>query len=212
MRRLRFGALIAALLWSGGAYAQDIRTTLPQALAPASSPTFTGLTLSNMTQGSVLFAGAGGVLSQDNANFFWDATNHRLGIRNTTPQAALTVGTTAATARSYNSFTDASNGEWAYMGDWGLTSNVATYGTDKNGTGVARGVQILSGGAVALKFGVSGDGVNNTASGVYALFSNTIDLEAPLIGAVMGELQTAGILTTVRVAAITAPNATAAVP
>lgn len=33
-----------------------------------------------LTQGSVIFAGASGVYSQDNANFFWDATNHRLGV------------------------------------------------------------------------------------------------------------------------------------
>ena len=32
------------------------------------------------TQGSILFAGASGILSQNNANFFWDNTNNRLGI------------------------------------------------------------------------------------------------------------------------------------
>lgn len=40
------------------------------------SPTFAGLTLSSMTEGSVLFAGASGAVTQDNANFFWnDSTN-----------------------------------------------------------------------------------------------------------------------------------------
>jgi LVIVD repeat-containing protein len=49
--------------------------------ATSQSQVFTdGVTLSNITAGSVLFAGASGVLSQDNSNFFWDATNHRLGI------------------------------------------------------------------------------------------------------------------------------------
>lgn len=33
-----------------------------------------------MTAGSVLFAGVSGLLSQDNANLFWDNTNKRLGI------------------------------------------------------------------------------------------------------------------------------------
>ncbi|PIR72190.1 MAG: hypothetical protein COU42_02085, partial [Candidatus Nealsonbacteria bacterium CG10_big_fil_rev_8_21_14_0_10_36_24] len=32
------------------------------------------------TAGSVVFAGASGILAQDNSNFFWDDTNDRLGI------------------------------------------------------------------------------------------------------------------------------------
>jgi hypothetical protein len=33
-----------------------------------------------LTPGSVLFGGADGSVDQDNANFFWDDTNKRLGI------------------------------------------------------------------------------------------------------------------------------------
>lgn len=40
------------------------------------SPAFTGLTLSGLTEGSVLFAGADGVISQDNDNFFFDDANN----------------------------------------------------------------------------------------------------------------------------------------
>lgn len=43
------------------------------------------------TSGSVLFAGAAGVLAQDNANFFWDDTNNRLGIGTAAPAAPLSV-------------------------------------------------------------------------------------------------------------------------
>ena len=43
------------------------------------------------TAGSVLFAGAAGVLAQDNANLFWDDTNDRLGVGTATPQAGLEV-------------------------------------------------------------------------------------------------------------------------
>jgi hypothetical protein len=42
------------------------------------APSLTSLTLSGLTQGSVLFASASGVLAQDNANFFFDDTNNNL--------------------------------------------------------------------------------------------------------------------------------------
>jgi hypothetical protein len=43
------------------------------------------------TQGSVVFAGALGVYSQNNARLFWDNTNLRLGIGTPTPTAPLNV-------------------------------------------------------------------------------------------------------------------------
>lgn len=43
------------------------------------------------TTGSVVFAGASGVYTQDNANFFWDNTNDRLGIGTATPPHKLSV-------------------------------------------------------------------------------------------------------------------------
>jgi hypothetical protein len=43
------------------------------------------------TAGSVVFAGASGVYSQDNANFFWDDTNNRLGIGSNAPKGPLDV-------------------------------------------------------------------------------------------------------------------------
>lgn len=42
-------------------------------------------TFGTMTLGSVFFAGTGGQLTQDNANFFWDDGNNRLGIGTTGP-------------------------------------------------------------------------------------------------------------------------------
>ena len=55
------------------------------------SVSITGLALSGFTTGSVLYSRASGAISQDNANFFWDATNHRLGIGTTGPGATLHV-------------------------------------------------------------------------------------------------------------------------
>ena len=44
-----------------------------------------GGSITSATAGSVLFAGASGVLAQDNANFFWDDTNNKLGLGTTSP-------------------------------------------------------------------------------------------------------------------------------
>jgi hypothetical protein len=56
---------------------------------------FTTLTLSGLTPGSVIFAGTGGTLSQDNGNFYWDDVNNRLGIGTSSPAATLDVVGTA---------------------------------------------------------------------------------------------------------------------
>lgn len=42
------------------------------------SGTFSNIITPDISSGSVLFAGAGGLLSQDNDNFFWDNTNKKL--------------------------------------------------------------------------------------------------------------------------------------
>ena len=55
-----------------------------------------GDTITSATAGSVLFAGAAGVLAQDNANFFWDDTNNRLGIGTASPSFTLHVLSAAA--------------------------------------------------------------------------------------------------------------------
>jgi hypothetical protein len=54
------------------------------------SGTLSGTFNPNLTLGSVPFMGASG-LTQDNANFFYDATNHRLGIGTTNPTELLYV-------------------------------------------------------------------------------------------------------------------------
>lgn len=73
-----------------------------------------------LTAGSVVFAGTGGVLTQDNANLFWDDTNNRLGIGETVPDYKLDVnGTVGFTPGS--SVTPVDNGDVVFE----LTSNTA---------------------------------------------------------------------------------------
>jgi len=52
------------------------------------------LTISDMTSGSVLFAGASGLVSQSNASLFWDNSNGRLGIGTNSPVQALQLSRT----------------------------------------------------------------------------------------------------------------------
>ncbi len=47
-----------------------------------------GGSITSATSGSVMFAGAAGVLQQDNANLFWDETNDSLGVGTATPNAS----------------------------------------------------------------------------------------------------------------------------
>lgn len=52
-----------------------------------------------LTQGSVVFAGASGVYSQDNANLFWDDSNNRLGVGTSTPESGYKVDVLGGSVR-----------------------------------------------------------------------------------------------------------------
>lgn len=73
-----------------------------------SGNTAIGNTVTSGTTGSVLFVGPGPVLAQDNANFFWDDTNNRLGIGTATPAYKLDIngGSTASQVHISTSSTD----------------------------------------------------------------------------------------------------------
>lgn len=55
---------------------------------------------------------------------------------------AQRVSTTAQAFRVYNTWTDASNGEWGTF-DWTTTANFLTIGAKKNGSGIVRSVDIV---------------------------------------------------------------------
>lgn len=97
-----FRALVAADLPAGSAnYIQNISSGTQAAAnysisgngAMGGNGTIGGtLTLNSLTAGSVLFVNSAKAVAQNNAQFFWDNTNNRLGIGTTTPGNDLEVG------------------------------------------------------------------------------------------------------------------------
>jgi len=72
-------------------------------------------TATTFTAGSVVFANASGIYSQDNLNFFWDDANNRLGIGTATPSTTLDIAgilntNSGATIRRYANTIAQNNG------------------------------------------------------------------------------------------------------
>lgn len=90
---------------------------------PGGSGVAIGDTITTATQGSILFAGASGVLAQDNSNFFWDNSNDFLGIGTNTPTNTLEVSDSATSPSATRSaiqgtlaVSNALNNNQAYYG------------------------------------------------------------------------------------------------
>ncbi|MEI6553474.1 MAG: hypothetical protein WCO09_02800, partial [bacterium] len=67
-------------------------------LTIAGNLTASSVTLSSLSNGSILFATSSGVISQNNSNFFWDNVNNRFGLGTNTPVSLFNaVGTPDAT-------------------------------------------------------------------------------------------------------------------
>lgn len=98
-----------------------------------------GDSITSATQGSVLFAGASGVLTQDNASLFFNDTNNRLGLLTTAPTHTLTLGSTSTGISLYNTSDQTTNYERLQM-YW--NTNVFTIQTQKGGTGTNRNLTI----------------------------------------------------------------------
>jgi hypothetical protein len=114
--------------------------------------------ISGATSGSVLFAGTSGVLTQDNANFFWDNTNKRLGIgisipdvdlhiKKAVPQFLLETNSNTGVA-DFNLSTNPLSGGNLYIRQYGNTASGSLFGFS-----VAKTSVILQNDANALLIG-----------------------------------------------------------
>ncbi len=91
------GGALATLSYSSSNNGQCLVVTAgaPVWGSCASGSMSIGGSITSATQGSILFAGASGVLAQDNANFFWDDSLNYLGVGTAAPAAPLHISKSA---------------------------------------------------------------------------------------------------------------------
>ena len=152
----------------------------PGALKSSSGTGLAEQTPATLTAGSVIFANSSNQLTQDNANFFWDDSNNRLGIGTSSPSFPLDVqadtGTNAIKVRG-RSNAGVDEGTLTFVKNDGTTTqgylqtdttNLGIYAiTDlKLGGGNSVDMTILSSGKVGIGtdapaslFSLSGSGV-----------------------------------------------------
>jgi len=115
------------------------------------------LTNTSLTIGSVLFSSTSGLVSQDNATFFWDNTNKRLGIGNAAPGAPLDIhgtGTIASlngrsTNNAYLSFQNSGAEKWKI----GNTYNAGANSYDIYNTGLSKNALSITNSNNTANFG-----------------------------------------------------------
>ena len=111
-------------------------------------------TATTFTTGSVVFAGASGVYSQDNASLFWDDTNNRLGVGTAAPTAPLEVSQTGAPTAAIQITSSGSNPYMAFtdaLGSAAIASGGGTLYLRSGGTGAVNNrVYIVSSGNVGI--------------------------------------------------------------
>ena len=123
-----------------------------------------GGAITSATAGSVLFAGVGGILQQDNANLFWDDANNMLGIGTAAPLSTLHInGTSRFVGSSFTNYITAAGR--LLLG----TATESTYLLDVNGTARVSGDLNMTGNIAFPTHNTYSIGsFNQRAAGVYA--------------------------------------------
>jgi len=167
---LRSGGVGVAPAWGKVDLTTDVSGTLP--VTNGGSGTSTAF-----TQGSVLFAGASGVYSQNNSKFFWNNTDFRLGLNTASPTTVLTILSPTQTSLPPGvlpSGTDihivgANNAETRITQDSFGTGNYPVY-TGRAARGTAASPTALQSGDILTQYtgrGYGATGYNSASTGVF---------------------------------------------
>ena len=111
--------------------------------------------IGNLSNGSVLFAGSNGVITQDNTNLFWDDTNNRLGIGNNNPSATIDIKSNQNEKFVLNASADSAN----YMNQITFRNAGTEYAAivaGKNGTNNSVGLYFTTGGVQRATISANG--------------------------------------------------------
>ena len=112
---------------------------------------FSTITLSEMTEGSVIFAGAGGLLSQDNSNFFWNNSSKTLSV-----VGAITVTNSAVIGQNSVVFQPGTNSTtFMQVKDAGGTTFLLVDTSNKQ-VEISNGGQLVIDGTIAIGLDMSG--------------------------------------------------------
>ena len=165
-------------LASGGVGVAPAWATLNQAavagLGTGDSPTWAGATLSGITAGSVLFAGTGGLLSQDNANFFWNDANNRLGLGTASPGAPLTIQSSTSGIEMFRIERTSATAAMRVLNYEGINNTFQFQGT----TNLSAWTTVLSLNVNRQSVGLFG-GTNANGFGVLSIKSGTAPSTSP---------------------------------
>jgi len=113
-------------------------------IAKFTTATTSNLFISSLSPGSLIFAGANGLITSDSSNLFWDNSTNRLGLGTSTPDYTLDIvgslrasGTTTFNGLSYN--WPSSHGSSGYVltnnnGSLSWTASGGVTGTGSTGT------------------------------------------------------------------------------
>ena len=117
-------------------------------------------TATAFTSGSVVFAGASGVYSQDNASLFFDDTNNRLGVGTATPAVKLAIVGTDAVLVPVGTTGERPTGATGYLRFNSTTTSFEGY----NGTAWGSIGGGATGGGTDQMFYLNGQTVNTSYS------------------------------------------------
>lgn len=143
-----------------------------------------------ITQGSVLFAGASGLLDQDNANFFWDKVNGHLGVNTNVPGTALDVHHDQPTVAILNQTVATNDVRIGFQNNGvGLWRIGSFYNAGANDFGIYDAVAAIQPVTVKKTTGQVLIGTSTVGSGKLVVASTTGDNGIQIVGATAPSLR-----------------------